>query len=108
MAEGNGVDLASLAAMVQVLVKGQDELRQEFREFRREFMDLRREFVDLRREFIDLRREFILFREETRQRSAGLEARLNDYHGAVIGHGILITELQDDVRDLKARLPGPS
>lgn len=44
------------------------------------------------------------FHAEARARMDRIEQKLDLYHGAVVGHGIAITELQERVARIEARL----
>ena len=47
-------------------------------------------------------------RADTRDQITGLRRAVNDYHLAVVGHGVLITELEDRMRRVEQHLDLPS
>ena len=47
-------------------------------------------------------------RADTRDQITGLRRAVNDYHLAVVGHGILISELEDRMRRVERHLDLPS
>ena len=91
MAEKNGGDIGAVYQAVQSLA---GDMRAGFSEVRREFAEVRQEFVAVRQEmqvgFAAIRQEI----SEARQ-------TVTDYHSAVLGHGMLISDLEARVRRLE-------
>ena len=104
MAGENGTDLGHLVAMVASVLAGQEQMRVEFRA---EIGQLRSEVNGLRAELTALKAELTDFKAETRQNFADLRETINLYHGSVVGHGIAISELQDEVRQIREHLGLP-
>jgi hypothetical protein len=70
--------------------------------------DLRSEMGSLRAdvasEFIDVRREIAGVRKELGEQIVGLRRAVIEYHTSVIGHGILISELEARLRRVEQHL----
>jgi predicted GNAT superfamily acetyltransferase len=58
----------------------------------------------------DVAADFIAFRKETGEQIAGLRRAVVEYHSAVLGHGVLISDLEGRVRRMEQHLglPGRS
>ena len=85
MAEGNGIDLAAiyqLLAQVAATVTGHSA---EFQRMDRRLMGVEDRLIGLE------------------DKVASLTQEVRGYHGAVMGHGILLTELDERVRRLEDR-----
>ena len=85
----NGVDLGAIYGAIIAI---SNELKSFKAEVQAEFRSVRSEIADLRHDVADLRHEV-----------GELRQAVNDYHGAVIGHGVLISELDDRVTRLERR-----
>lgn len=94
MSEGNGGDIGHLVAMVQSVLVGQDAMR---RELKADIAALRtdhgRKIDALAADVADLRSQMTSMREA-----------LTQYHSSVIGHGLLITELDERLRRVERHL----
>lgn len=63
--------------------------------------DLRSEILSLR---ADVAADFVAIRKETSEQIVGLRRAVIDYHSAVLGHGMLISELEGRVRRMEQHL----
>lgn len=74
--------------------------------------DLRAEMTSLRADvasdFIDVRREIATVRKDLSNQVVGLRRALVEYHTSVIGHGVLISELDDRMRRVERHLDLPA
>jgi hypothetical protein len=89
VSEANGADLVQVVAMLNNVIAMQRETRLELAELRRELHALRTEHG---RRLDDLAAQVASLREE-----------VASYHATVVGHGILISELDERVRRLEQR-----
>lgn len=89
---GNGVDLGAVYQAVIALSRDLQGFRNETK---RDVSDLKRDVFDLKRDVTDVRQEM-----------TELRATLTHYHSSVVGHGILISELEARVRHIEAKLEG--
>lgn len=90
MAGGNGVDLGHVVSMLVDVLAGQEKMRVDIDGMRSDINGLKTELRD--------------FKTETRQEFASVRSAITEYHSAVIGHGILISELQDRVWRIETHL----
>ena len=112
MAEGNGVDLGSIYGLLLEVAKtvsrhdaallslqdGMQQLRAEMQQIRSEMQQVRSES----------KAEIGALRAETRADFATLRQTITQYHSAVVGHGILISDLEDRVRRIETHLDLPA
>ncbi len=74
--------------------------------------DLRSEMGSLRADvasdFIEVRREIVGIRKELGEQVVGLRRAVIEYHTSVIGHGILISELEARLRRVEQHLNLPA
>jgi outer membrane protein TolC len=63
--------------------------------------ELRSEILSLR---ADVAADFIAVRREMREQIVGLSRAVVEYHSAVLGHGVLISELEARVRRIEQYL----
>ena len=97
MAEGNGIDLGSIVAMLQSVLNAQEAARTEFQDFRRS--------VEVRLAGIEARLASVEHRlNRVEYDVASVRQTLGEYHAAVVGHGISITDLDERVRRIEQRL----
>jgi hypothetical protein len=68
-------------------------------------VDLHSEIQSLR---ADVAADFIAVRKEMGEQIAGLRRAVVEYHSAVLGHGVLISELEARVRRIEGRLDLPT
>jgi hypothetical protein len=66
--------------------------------------DLRSEIRSLR---ADVAADFVAVRKEMGEQIAGLRRAVVEYHSAVLGHGVLISELEARVRRIEQHLSLP-
>jgi hypothetical protein len=72
---------------------------------REEIADVRSEVHSLR---ADVASDLIVMRKETSDQIAGLRRAVMEYHTSVIGHGIIISELEARVRRVEQHLDLPA
>ena len=63
--------------------------------------------ADVAADFIEVRREIAASRKETGEQIVGLRRALVEYHTSVIGHGVLISDLEARVRRIEQHLDLP-
>ena len=63
--------------------------------------------ADVAADFVDVRKEFVAVRKEMSERISGLRRAVVEYHSAVLGHGVLISELEGRVRRIEQHLSLP-
>ena len=80
----------------------EDSLQSEIRLLR---ADVQSEIHSLR---ADVAADFIAVRKETSEQIAGLRRAVVEYHSAVLGHGVLISELEARVRRIEQHLSLPA
>jgi hypothetical protein len=68
-------------------------------------MDLQSEIQSLR---ADVAADFIAVRKEMGEQIAGLRRAVIEYHSVVLGHGVLISELEARVRRIETHLDLPA
>jgi len=68
-------------------------------------VDLRSEIQSLR---ADVAADFVAMRKETSEQIVGLRRAVVDYHSAVLGHGMLISDLEARVRRMEQHLGLPA
>ena len=68
-------------------------------------MDLQSEIQSLR---ADVAADFVSVRKEVGEQIAGLRRAVVEYHSAVLGHGVLISELEARVRRIETHLDLPA
>jgi hypothetical protein len=74
-------------------------------EMRNGFADLRSEMTSLR---ADVAADIATIRKEVGEQVAGLRRAVVEYHSSVIGHGVLISELEARVRRVEQHLNLPA
>ncbi len=67
--------------------------------------ELKAEIQSLR---ADVASDMLTMEKETRQQIVGLRRAVIEYHSAVVGHGVLISELEARMRRVERRLNLPS
>ena len=73
-------------------------------ELRSEIQSLR---ADVAADFLDVNGKIATFRKEVGEQIAGLRRTVVEYHSAVLGHGVLISELEARVRRIELHLSLP-
>ncbi len=96
MSEGNGADLGHITAMLQQLIVGQDHQGRRIDEQGRRIDEQGRRIDGLTGEIRGLRSDV-----------TGLRQAVVEYHSAVIGHGVLISELDARLRRVEQHLNLP-
>jgi len=78
-------DVARLDRKIDTVVDAaKAELRSEIRSLR----------ADVAADFVAVRAEFVAVRKEMAEQIAGLRRAVVEYHSVVLGHGVLISELE--------------
>ncbi len=102
---GNGTDLGSIVAMLQGVLQAQEAMRVELRgEIQAMGASLRSEF---RSEIAELRSEHGRKLDDLAGQIATLRQALTEYHSSVLGHGILISEIDARLRRVEQHLDLP-
>ncbi len=110
MSQGNGGDIGAvyqLLLQVAETVRGHDSrfesLDRRLEGVDRQFETVNRQFETVNRQFETVNRGF----KEVRADIAGLRQAVTAYHSSVLGHGILISELEERVRRIEQHLELP-
>lgn len=90
MSGGNGADMGHVMAMLQNVLATQQEMRTE-----------------LRAEIQALRTEHGAKLDDLSGQVGNLRQAVAEYHSSVIGHGVLISQLEDRVRRIEQHLKLP-
>ena len=90
MSSGNGADMNAVISMLQTVISGQHEMRAE-----------------LRAEIQTLREEHGHKIDDLAGQVSDLRQAVTEYHASVLGHGILISQLEDRVRRIERHLNLP-
>ena len=64
--------------------------------------------ADVASDMLTMRSEMLTVQKDTRDQIVGLRRAVIEYHSAVVGHGLLISELEERVRRLEQHLNLPS
>lgn len=109
-ASGNGVDLGHIVAMLHDLVEGQRNLT----EGQRLLTDSQQGLLETQRNILESQREMRVILAEHGRRLDRVEGGLDSlreavtmYHASVLGHGVLISELDARVRRIEHHLNLP-
>ena len=94
---GNGADLGSIVAMLQGVLQAQEAMRAEMHAMR----------TELRTEIAALRNDHGRKLDDLAGQVKTLRQTLTEYHASVLGHGILITELDTRLRRVEQHLDLP-
>jgi hypothetical protein len=100
MSEGNGADLGHIAVMLQQVIVAQDGQGRRLEDQGRRIDGLATQVTT---GFRELRSEIGGLRSEV----SGLRQAVVEYHSAVIGHGVLISELDARLRRVEQHLNLP-
>ena len=107
---GNGADIGQVLAIVQDLAVGQREMRAILEDHGRKLEDHGRKLDDHGRKLEDLDRKVEDLDRKVEDLSAevgGLRRQVTEYHSSVLGHGVLISELEQRVRRIERHLDLP-
>jgi chromosome segregation ATPase len=122
--EGNGVDLGTVTVMLTHLVEITESTRHELAGLRRDVGELKYDVGELKRDVSELKRDVGELKRDVGElkrdvgelkikvadldgQVAALRSEVRDYHGVVMGHGILYTELEERVRRIETHLDLP-
>ncbi len=85
------------------------ELKSDMAELKSELKsDMHSLRADVAADFIAVRKVFIAVRKEFGEQISGLRRAVIEYHASVIGHGIIISELEARMRRVEQHLNLPS
>ncbi len=96
MSGGNGADIGQVVAMLGIVLENQQEMRRDVREMRLVLNEHTTVLHDHGRRLDDLSAQM-----------ASLREAVTAYHATVIGHGILISELDARLRRVEHHLGLP-
>jgi hypothetical protein len=91
----NGADIGQILALSDVLVSQ--------RAFQQQVAD---QFAAVRRDIADMRQQIAVLTQNTDRQFAEMRQEVAAYHATVVGHGILISELDERLKLVEDRL-GP-
>eukprot|EP01037_Dinobryon_pediforme_P020634 gene20634-21308_t len=93
-------------------------LRSDIKDIRSEMADMRSEMAtksdladlrsELKSDIADVRSDLVLTRKELSEQVVGLRRAVVEYHSSVIGHGIIISELEARMRRVEQHLNLPA
>jgi chromosome segregation ATPase len=101
------------ANRIQCLVEQPDNLvLQHLRGLRADIAEVKAELkadinslrADVASDFVNVNSEITALRKETREQIVGVRRALTEYHSAVVGHGMLISDLEERVQRIEQRL----
>lgn len=103
MSTSNGTDLGRLVSMVQAVLVGQDAIRTELADHGRQLRDLNATVAEHGRMLADHGRQL----RDLQATVVDLRSAVGNYHASVLGHGILISELEARVARVERHLSLP-
>ena len=86
-------------------------LRKDIGDIKSEVQTLKEEMAtksDLQSLRADVASDMLAMQRDTREQIVGLRRAVIEYHSAVVGHGVIISELEERVRRLEQHLNLPS
>ncbi len=101
---GNGADLGTVVAMLHGVLQAQEAMRAEMQTMRGEMGSLS---TGLRGEIASLRSDHGRKLDDLAGQVATLRQAFTEYHSSVLGHGILISELDARLRRVEQYLDLP-
>ena len=101
MAEGNGIDLGSIYGLLV-------EVAKTVSRHDAALLSLQDSIVQLRSEVAAGRADLTAFKAQAGAEFATLRQTFTQYHSSVIGHGVLISDLEDRVRRIENPVDLPS
>ena len=108
---GNGIDLGAIHQILLGIAQVQQDHGQQLAGLRTEMNDVRSQMHDVRSQMHDVRSQMHDMRSQMndmRSQIGGLRQQVTEYHSSVLGHGILISELDQRVRRIEEHLGLPS
>ncbi len=100
---GNGIDLGAIHQILLGIAEVQQDHGHQLAQLRTEMNGVRSEMHDMRSQMNDMRSQM----NDMRSQIGGLRQQVTEYHSSVLGHGILISELDQRVRRLEEHLGLP-
>ena len=104
MSEPEHIVLELLRGIRSEMASFRDETRQEFANVRSEMKSLR---ADVASDLVTMQAQNDVEHKHTRDQIVGLRRAVVEYHSAVIGHGMIISELEARVRRLEQHVNLP-
>jgi hypothetical protein len=109
MAEPDNLVLELLRAIRTEVSESRAELKEEISgvraELKGEISSVRSELKsDINSLRADIASDMLVFRKEINEQIGGLRRAVVDYHSSVVGHGVLISDLEERVRRLEDHL----
>ena len=93
------------------LRKDVGDVKSDVQTLKVEMQSLRKDMAtksDLQSLRADVASDLMTMQKETREQIVGLRRAVVEYHSAVVGHGLIISELEERVRRLEQHLNLPS
>ncbi len=112
-------DMAAMKGEMSLMKADLAEVKSDLAEVKSDMSDLKAEFSDMKLDFRDLRAEFashkadvtsdiMLLRKELGGQIVELRRAVIGYHTSVVGHGVLISELDTRLTRVERHLDLPS
>jgi hypothetical protein len=95
----------------QIVIEHLRSLRADIGDIKSEVQTLKAEMAtksDLHSLRADVASDMLTMQKDTRKQIVGLRRAVIEYHSAVVGHGLIISELEERVRRLEQHLNLPS
>jgi len=96
---------------LRALRKDVGDVKSEMQTLKSEMQSQRRDMAtktDLHSLRADVASDLLTMQKDTRDQIVGLRRAVVEYHSAVVGHGLIISELEERVRRLEQHLNLPS
>ena len=100
----NGTDLGQVLALLSDVLTG---LRSFQGQVDDRFASIDGQFASIDRQFASVRSEIAALRQDTASQMASLRGEVAAYHGSVVGHGILISDLDSRLSRVEQHLDLP-
>lgn len=99
----NGADTGQMLAILHGLAEGQQEIRSKLDEHGRLLTEHSQSFVEVKRDMAETKLDIA----ELKSSVSGLRESVTEYHAAVLGHGVLFSQLEERVRRIDRHLDLP-
>ena len=100
---GNGTDTGHIVSMLQQVIVSQAEQGRRLEGVASDVAGLKQDVAGLKQDVASLDRRMGNVEADVR----GLRQAVTDYHASVLGHGFLLSELDDRVRRIERHLDLP-
>lgn len=114
---GNGTDLGHVVSMLQQLITTQTEQGRTLSELKKDVSELKLDVSTLKQDVSELKQDVLKLKQdvsglkldvsELKLDMSALRQTVEHYHGSVMGHGFLITDLDDRMRLVEHHLDIP-